>query len=50
MSKRFETERILLSYLLAALLIEAVFSVYDSPDGMLMTLVKACGFLLLPFG
>ena len=50
MSKRFETERILLSYLLAALLIEAVFSVYDYPDGVLMTLVKACGFLLVPFG
>ncbi|MGN0425436.1 MAG: transglutaminase family protein [Acetatifactor sp.] len=50
MNKRFETERILLSYTLAALLIVAVFRVYDYPDGMLMTLVKACGFLIVPFG
>lgn len=49
MSSRLEFQRLTAAYILTVLLIEAVFSIYDFPNGWFPTLMMAMGFSGIPF-
>lgn len=47
--RKLEAERIFVAYVLAVVLTGAVFSVYEFPDGVMLTWLKCMGYLLAPF-